>query len=142
MTIIILFHRSHYRNFKAYFHEYVQRHLRSEFPTLVYPRPQEMEVIPPDIRTEGLPRAFWVYLIGAVLVAAGFAYFSLISYHFAQASTVSSTFIPVFYAVAMSVGGIGSLLFGRLFDWFGNSVLIPLTILSALFSPLVFLGGF
>ena len=109
---------------------------------LTYPRPQEMEVTPPDIRTEGLPRAFWVYLIGAMLVAAGFADFSLISYHFAQASTVSSTFIPVFYAVAMGMGGIGSLLFGRLFDRFGISVLIPLTILSALFAPLVFLGGF
>jgi predicted MFS family arabinose efflux permease len=109
---------------------------------LSYPRPQEMEVTPPDIRTEGLPRVFWVYLAGAMLVAAGFADFSLIAFHFAQASTVSSTFIPVFYAVAMGVGGIGSLLFGRLFDRFGISVLIPLTIFSALFAPLVFLGGF
>jgi len=35
MTIIILFQQSHYRAFKAYYTEYVQRHLRSEFPTLV-----------------------------------------------------------------------------------------------------------
>jgi len=35
MTIIILFHQSHYRTFKAYYTEYVQRHLRSEFPTQV-----------------------------------------------------------------------------------------------------------
>ena len=35
MTIIILFHQSHYRTFKAYYTEYVQRHLHSEFPTLV-----------------------------------------------------------------------------------------------------------
>lgn len=35
MTIIILFHQSHYRTFKAYYTEYVQRHLRSEFPTRV-----------------------------------------------------------------------------------------------------------
>jgi MFS family permease len=108
---------------------------------LTYPRPQEMEVTPPDVRTTGLPRMFWVYLAGAVLVAAGFADFPLIAFHFAQASTVSSTLIPVLYAVAMGVGGIGSLLFGRLFDRFGISVLIPLTIISALFSPLVFLGG-
>lgn len=109
---------------------------------LLYPRPQEMEVTPPDVRTEGLPRIFWLYLTGAVLVAAGFADFPLIAFHFAQASTVSSTLIPVFYAVAMGVGGIGSLVFGRLFDRFGISVLIPLTIISALFAPLVFLGGF
>jgi hypothetical protein len=35
MTIMILFHQSHYRTFKAYYTEYVQHHLRSEFPTLV-----------------------------------------------------------------------------------------------------------
>jgi len=35
MTIMILFHQSHYRTFKAYYTEYVQYHLRSEFPTLV-----------------------------------------------------------------------------------------------------------
>jgi transposase len=33
MTIMILFHQSHYRTFKAYYTEYVQRHLHSEFPT-------------------------------------------------------------------------------------------------------------
>jgi hypothetical protein len=35
MTIVILFHQSHYRNFKAFYLEYVCRHLRSEFPKLV-----------------------------------------------------------------------------------------------------------
>lgn len=35
MTILIHFHQSHYRNFKAYYCEYVQRHLRNEFPGLV-----------------------------------------------------------------------------------------------------------
>lgn len=35
MTILILFQQSHYRTFKAYYTEYVQRHLRSEFPKQV-----------------------------------------------------------------------------------------------------------
>ena len=35
ITILILFHQSHYRTFKAYYTEYVHRHLRSEFPILV-----------------------------------------------------------------------------------------------------------
>ena len=35
MTILILFQQSHYRTFKAYYTEYVQRHLCSEFPTQV-----------------------------------------------------------------------------------------------------------
>lgn len=39
MTILIHFHQSHYRTFKAYYLEHVQVHLTSEFPHLVsYPR--------------------------------------------------------------------------------------------------------
>jgi len=109
---------------------------------LTYPRPQEMEANPPNIQASGLPRAFWVYLTGAVLVAAGFADFPFLAYHLGRTSIVPGALIPVFYAVAMGVSGIGSLLFGRLFDRFGIAVLVPLTILSALFAPLVFLGSF
>jgi len=35
MTIIIHFHQSQYRHFKAYYIDYVQKHLRAEFPKLV-----------------------------------------------------------------------------------------------------------
>ena len=35
MTIIIWFHQSHYRDFKAFYQEQVCKHLRSEFPNLV-----------------------------------------------------------------------------------------------------------
>ena len=35
MTILIHFHQPHYRNFNAYYCEYVQVHLREEFPGLV-----------------------------------------------------------------------------------------------------------
>jgi len=35
MTIVILFHQSHYRNFKAFYLGYVCRHLKGEFPQLV-----------------------------------------------------------------------------------------------------------
>lgn len=35
MTILIHFHQSHYRHFKAYYCEYVLNHLRNEFPGLV-----------------------------------------------------------------------------------------------------------
>ncbi len=39
MTIIIHFHQSSYRDFKAYYQKYVMINLRSEFPNLVsYPR--------------------------------------------------------------------------------------------------------
>jgi hypothetical protein len=35
MTILIHFHQSHYRTFKAYYTEHVQVHLNKEFPHLV-----------------------------------------------------------------------------------------------------------
>lgn len=112
------------------------------FARLQYPRPQDMERIPPDVRTEGLPGIFFLYLAGAALVAAGFVDFPLVAYHFTVTSSVPTAEVPVFYAVAMGVGGAGSLVFGRLFDRFGIGVLVPLTAVSALFAPLVFLGSF
>jgi MFS family permease len=108
----------------------------------LYPRPQDLETEPPMVESRGLPRIYWVYLAGAVLVAAGFADYPLIAYHFSRSNVVRSDWIAIFYAVAMAVSGTGSLLFGRLFDRFGFAVLIILTLVSALFAPLVFLGGF
>jgi hypothetical protein len=35
MTLMIHFHQSHYRDFKAYYTQHVLKHLRSEFPNLV-----------------------------------------------------------------------------------------------------------
>jgi MFS family permease len=110
---------------------------------LLYPKPQDLDRSPPQLVTRtGLPRIFWLYLSGAVLVAAGFADYPLIAFHFARANTVPSEWIAIFYAVAMAVSGAGSLAFGRLFDRYGFAVLVALTLVSALFAPLVFLGGF
>lgn len=108
----------------------------------LYPRPEEMETNVPNVQSKGLPRVFWIYMAGAALVAAGFADFPLIAYHFEKASSVSQNLVPVTYAIAMAVSGTGSLVFGRLFDRFGISILVPLTLVAALFAPLVFLGGF
>jgi MFS family permease len=109
---------------------------------MFYPRPHELSAGAPEVSTSGLPGVFWVYLAGAALVAAGFADFPVIAYHFARSGTVSAPLVPVFYAVAMAVSGTGSLIFGRLFDRAGISVLIPLTVVVAAYAPLALLGGF
>jgi MFS family permease len=117
---------------------------------ITYPRPEELEKASATQATAAshpaerarYPRIFWVYLAGACLVALGFADFPLIAFHFQKAGTVRLAWVPVFYAVAMGVSGAGSLLFGRLFDRAGIGVLVPLTLVSAAFAPLVFLGGF
>jgi MFS family permease len=68
--------------------------------------------------------------------------FPLIAFHFQKTGSVPKDWVPILYAIAMGVSGVGSLVLGRLFDRVGISILIPLTLLSALFAPLVFLGGF
>jgi len=94
------------------------------------------------VTAAGFPRVFWVYAGGAALAAAGFADFPLIAYHFQHAGTVSPALTPVFYAVAMAISGTGSLVLGKVFDRAGIGVLVPLTVVAALYAPLVFLGGF
>lgn len=109
---------------------------------LLYPKPEDMEVTVPNIQRTELPGVFWLYLTGAALVAAGFADFSLIAFHFEKTMVIPKTWVPVFYSVAMAVSGAGSLVFGRFFDRAGFLVLIPLTLIAAASTPLVFLGDF
>lgn len=108
---------------------------------MTYPDPGGVTTRPADTDTRGLSRSFWIYIAGAGLVAAGFADFSLMAYHFEVAGTVPNALVPVFYATAMGAGGLGSLLFGRLFDRRGIVVLAPVTLVTALFAPLAFLGA-
>ena len=57
MTILIYFHQSHYRDFKAFYLKHVCQHLRSEFPKLVsYSR--FVDLIPGSL----LPMCVYLYL--------------------------------------------------------------------------------
>lgn len=110
---------------------------------LLFPKPEDLgRSGPAPAQAAGLPGVFWIYLLGAVLVAAGFADYPLIAFHFTRAQTVPANWIAIFYSIAMAVSGTGSLVLGRLFDRHGFIVLIALTLVSALFAPLVFLGTF
>lgn len=91
---------------------------------------------------ERYPAAFWWYLAGAGAVGFGFADYPLIAYHFSRVGSVGPASVPLFYAAAMAAGGAAALLFGRLYDRRGLIVLLPLTALTAVSAPLVFLGGF
>jgi MFS family permease len=108
----------------------------------LYPRPQDLEPAGSTISTEGFSRAYWIYLIGACLVAAAYADYPLLAYHFERVGSVPREWIAVFYAVAMAVDGVAALVMGRWFDRQGIVVLVVATALSALFAPLAFGGGF
>jgi predicted MFS family arabinose efflux permease len=110
---------------------------------ILYARPHELEEKSGEfLQTKGFSGAYWIYLAAGTLIAAGFADFSLIAFHFQKAATVAQSIIPVFYAVAMAMGGLASLVFGRLLDKLGLPILLLAFFLSALFAPFVFLGGF
>ncbi len=108
---------------------------------ILYPRPRDFEPVSKKIESKGLPGAFWTYLIATALIAAGYADFALIAYHFKKAAVFSDNIVPILYAVAMGVDAVAALIFGRLFDRLGVNTLIISSLLSSLFAPLVFLGG-
>jgi predicted MFS family arabinose efflux permease len=108
----------------------------------LYPYPHNLEVSTPSIDTKGFNKIFWFYVISTALIATGFADFALIAYHFQKTAVVSPSLIPIFYALAMGVDGVSALLFGRLFDKYGLSIMIVVALLYALFAPMIFLGKF
>jgi predicted MFS family arabinose efflux permease len=108
---------------------------------LLHPRPHELEQgAAHTFATTKLTRAYWIYLGAGSLIAAGFADFALIGFHFHKANTVSSNLIPVFYAVAMASSAVASIPLGRLFDRFGPNISLFVFPISAAAAPFVFLG--
>jgi len=108
----------------------------------LYPRPHDLESAAVKVAGKGFPRSFWLYLAAIGCVAAGYADFPLVAYHFKKAASVPEHWIPILYSVAMGVDAIAALIFGRMFDRVGIPVLIVAFLLSSLFAPLVFFGGF
>jgi len=108
----------------------------------LYPRPQELEEGPRQPSTgSGFPRAYWIYMAGAALIAAGFADFSLIAFHFQKTATVPLGLVPVFYAAAMATGALTAPVFGKLLDKLGLAIPLVAFGVAAFFAPLVFLYG-
>jgi MFS family permease len=112
------------------------------FSRYLYPKPQSLEVQKENIKSKAFTPGFWLYLSAASLIAAGYADFPLVAYHFQKTDALSPIWIPVSYSIAMGVNIISAPLLGHLYDRWGFSVLIGTTIISSLFAPLVFLGGF
>ena len=109
---------------------------------LLHPRPQELEETSPRFRAPAtFSNTYWIYVIAGGLLAAGFADFSLIAFHFQKAHLISRDLIPVFYAAAMASGAVTSPLLGRAFDKLGLPLALIVFFVVATFAPLVFFGG-
>ena len=113
------------------------------FAAMCYPRPHELETRAPiKLQTKGFSRIYWLYVIAGALIAAGFADFSLIAFHFQRTGAVTPSLVPVFYAAAMVTSALAALVFGKLLDHLGRPVVVLAFFLGAGFAPCVFLGGF
>ena len=110
---------------------------------LLHPRPHELEAgARHAFATTNLTRTYWIYLAAGSFIAAGFADFALIGFHFHKTHTVPANLIPVFYAVAMASSALASIPLGRLFDRFGPNISLFAFLISAAAAPFVFLGTF
>jgi MFS family permease len=108
-----------------------------------YPRPHELETRQPvKLATKGFSKSYWFYVVAGALIAAGFADFSLVAFHFQKAGSVAQSLVPVFYATAMVTSALAALVFGKLLDKLGLPAVVLAFFLGAFFAPCVFLGGF
>lgn len=105
---------------------------------LLFPHPQKLEVETKGLKQDHFTKKFWLYVAATSCVAAGYADFALIAYHFKKAALLPDIWIPVLFSIAMGVAGASAFLAGWLYDRLGLSVLMYATGLSALFAPLVF----
>lgn len=110
--------------------------------SVLHPRPEEMEQqAAQSLSGAAFRKAYWFYLAAGTLIAAGFADFALIAFHFQQSGTVAQQVVPVFYAAAMATGAISALIIGKLLDKLGLPILLVAFAVPAFFAPLVFLHG-
>jgi len=110
---------------------------------LSYPNPRDFEMDLPEMKeATGLPQSFWLYLVGVALIAAAYADFPLIAFHFKDAGIAADSWVPVFYAAAMGVDGVAALALGRFYDRVGIAALLGAFTASAFFPILVFSNSF
>jgi len=85
--------------------------------------------------------AYWLYMAASSCFAAGLMSYELISYYLTDAGVISRGWMPVVLAFATGCGVIANLALGWLHDRFGLGVTMAAVSLSALFTPLVFMGS-
>lgn len=91
---------------------------------------------------KSFPKSFWISVVGAGLLAAGYVDYPLIAYHFHRTGLLRDPMIPVFYSAAMGASAVASLLLSRLYERIGILSLIATDLFCCSFVPLVFLGNF
>ncbi len=143
MTIILLTHNQYSLGFTILFIPAMITLFFLAYGMTHYPHPQNLEIEILEIEeATKIPSRFWIFLIAAGLMAAGYADFPLIAFHFQKATRILPVWIPVFYMIAMGLSAFSALFFGYLYDKKGSVSLIIAIVLSASFPLFVFVNGF
>lgn len=142
IAVILYFKGSYHQCFAALIVPVLLALIVLSIARCLYPNPHKLNPESANIKPKVVTLPFWIYLAGASLIAAGYADFPLIAYHFQKANVLPTAWIPIAYAFAMGVSGLTAPILGRYYDHFGFVILIIVSIVSSCFAPLVFLGGF
>ena len=111
------------------------------FARFQFPDPSRLEPPRAALEAHGWRPAFWWYVAGSGLLAAGFVDFPLISYHLEKHRILATDSIPILYASAMGVQAVAALVFGKLYDRLGTWMLPASIAVSALSLPFSFSYG-
>jgi hypothetical protein len=79
-----------------------------------YPHPRQLEPVSVELDAHGFAPPFWLYLAAAACIAAGFADYPLIAYHFDKAESVLAAAVAVPVAPLVFLGGLGAGLAGAI----------------------------
>jgi len=105
-----------------------------------FPEPESFEQHQqqPTENADRFHRSYWLYLAAGACFAAGVMNFELISFHLLRSGAPRDS-VPLYLALGASVGALGSLGLGRLYDRVGLGVVLMAVVAAAAFSPFVFL---
>ena len=109
---------------------------------ILFPVPAKLEQGDGTATAQRFTPAFWLYMVAAASFGAGLMSFEFISVHLSSHRTVSEHWIPAFLGISTGFGVLANLVLGRLYDRAALPTIVGAVFVSALFSPLVFLGGF
>jgi len=111
------------------------------FSKYKYPHPEMFDKEKEEDAEFKFKKSFVFYMIAICLFAFGFVDFTLITLHAAKTGYFPASTLSLLYAVAMVVDAFAALLFGWLYDRIGIKALMASTLISSVFSVLVFMSN-
>lgn len=111
------------------------------FAKYKYPHPEMFEKEVQQETSFKFRKSFVFYMIAICLFAFGFVDFTLITLHSAKTGFFPESTLSLLYAGAMVVDAFSALFFGWLYDKIGIRALMISTLVSSVFSILVFMSN-